>query len=126
MFGGVNLGPHAEKIRTMLLTENAGSPTTYRFALIKIEGATVADTVIHAPARISITGLNAYLFLAYGYEWLFLVSNHRGNGVPKDFPFVGTHRELVMLIRTSSDKGFVQEMRRRMSGELLAKAQRAT
>jgi hypothetical protein len=125
MFGSVNLGPHAERIRKMLSAEDPGPPTTYRLAVIKIDGATIADTVIHAPARMSIAGLNGYLFLAYGYEWLFLVSNHRGN-VPDDFPFVGTHRELVMLIRASTDKSFIHEMRQRMSGELLAKAKRAT
>jgi hypothetical protein len=125
MFGNVNLGPHAEKIRLMLVAEDPGKPDKYRFAVIKLEAAEIADTVIHAPDRIKIGNLNAYFFLAYGYEWLFLISNHSGN-VPKDFPFVGMHPELVMLIRVSDEKGFIQEMRRRMGSDLIDKSKRAT
>jgi hypothetical protein len=125
MFGDVNLGPHAEKIRSMLVAEDPEDPDKYRFAVVKIEGAKIADTVIQAPDRIRIGNLNAYFFLAYGYEWLFLISNHSGN-VPKDFPFVGMHPELVMLIRASDEKGFIQEMRRRMGAELIEKSKRAT
>jgi len=125
MFADVKLGPHAEKIRQMLAAEDAGSPAAYRLAVIKIEGATIAGTVIHAPARITIGGLNAYSFLAFGFDWLFLVSNHRGD-VPENFPFVGAHQELVMLVRPSSDKRFIREMRQRMSGDLFAKAKGAT
>jgi hypothetical protein len=125
MFGDVNLGPHAEIIRLMLVAEDPGEPSKYRIAVVKIDGAEIADTVIHAPNKLRIGGLNAYFFLAFGYEWLFLISNHIGN-VPKGFPFVGSHPELVMLIRASDEKGFIQEMRRRMSGELLNKAKRAT
>ena len=51
--------------------------------------------------------------------------NHSGN-VPKDFPFVGTHPELVMLIRVSDEKGFINEIRRRMGPELIEKSKRAT
>jgi len=125
MFGDVNLGPHAERIRSMVLAEDPGQPSKYRVAVVKIDGAKSADTVIHAPDRTMIGGLNAYFFLAYGYEWLFLISNHSGD-VPKDFPFIGMHPELVMLIRASDEKGFIREMRRRMSGELLEKAKGAT
>jgi|GEM_PF-3208024 len=109
----------------MLVAEDPGKPSKCRFAAVKIEGAKSADTVIHAPDRIVIGGLNAYFFLAYGFEWLFLISNHSGD-VPKDFPFVGIHPELVMLIRASDERGFIREMRRRMSGELLEKAKGAT
>ena len=125
MFGDVNLGPHAERIRSMLVVEEPGKPSKYRVAVVKIEGAKSADTVIEAPDRIRIGNLNAYFFLAYGYEWLFLISSHSGN-VPKDFPFIGTKPELVMLIRLTDEKEFIGELKQRMGEELLKKVKRAT
>jgi len=125
MFGEVNLGSHAEAIRKMLYSADPGEPNQYCFTLIKIEGAESANTVIHAPAKTRFRGHNAYLFMAYGYDWLFVISSH-SSSLPKDYPFVGMKPELVILIKTMSEKGFIQEMRRRMGSELIEKSKRTT
>jgi hypothetical protein len=125
MFGEVNLSSHAEKIRKMLLSEDPGEPSQYCFTLIKIAGVESANTIIHAPGRTRFRGHNAYLFMAYGYDWLFVISSH-SSSLPKDYPFVGMKPELVILTQTMSEEGFIQEMRRRMSSELIEKSKRAT
>jgi hypothetical protein len=114
MFGAVKLGGHAEKIRNMLVIEDLKEPVDYCFFLIKIGGDERANTVILAPVQTRFQDHIAYSFLAYGFEWLFIVSNHC-HKLPKDYPFVGMKQELVILIDEWSEQKFVQEMRRRMS-----------
>ncbi len=123
MFGAVKLGAHAEKIRAMLAAEDPGEPSTYCFAVLKIEGSKSANTVIQAPAKIRFREHNAYVFLAYGYEWLFIVSGH-SNMLPADYPFVGMKPELVILIQNRGEAGFIREVRRRLGPELIEKAKR--
>jgi hypothetical protein len=125
MFGGVNLGPHAEKIRAMLVTEKPGEPSKYCFTLIKIEGVKIADTIIHAPERVRFRKHIAYFFLAYGYEWIFIISSH-SNELPEEYPFVGMKPELVILIQKQEEKSFIHEVRRRMGDKLIEKTKRAT
>jgi hypothetical protein len=114
MFGGVNLGTHAEKIRAMLLSEDPGTSSKYCFVLIKIVGAKSANTVIHAPTRTRFGDHNGYVFLAYGIEWVFIVSSH-SHKLPHEYPFVGTRRQLVIPVMKQSEKEFLREVRRRFS-----------
>jgi hypothetical protein len=107
MFGEVSLGPHAERIRKMLHSADPGEPSRYCFTLIKIEGAESANTVIQAPARTRFRGHNAYIFMAYGFEWLFITSSH-SSSLPKDYPFVGMKPELVILTKMMGEKQFIQ------------------
>jgi hypothetical protein len=124
MFSEVNLGPHTEQIRKMLHDADPGKPSQYCFTLIKLEGVESANTVIHAPAKTRFKDHNAYIFMAYGFDWLFVISSH-SSSLPKDYPFVGMKSELVILTQTMSEKGFIQEMRRRMGPELIEKSKRA-
>jgi hypothetical protein len=52
MFDDVNLGPHAERIRLMLVAEDPGAPSKYRIGIVRIDGVKIADTVIHAPGSL--------------------------------------------------------------------------
>lgn len=125
MFSEVNLRSHAERIRTMLVSENPGECTDYGFFLVKMEGASIVNTVIHAPSRVRFGDHTAYVFMAYGYEWLFVISSHSHN-LPKEHPFVGAKRELVIPIEDFSERAFVKEMRRRMGAKLLEKDRHIT
>jgi hypothetical protein len=123
-FSGVNLGPHAEKLRTMLFAQDPGKPGDYCFTLVKIEGPTSAETIMHSPAKVRFRGHYAYIFLAYGFEWIFIVSSH-SNQLLMGYPFVGVEPDLIILVERKSQREFLQEMRERMP-ELVKKRHRAT
>jgi hypothetical protein len=125
MFNEVNLGPHAENIRQMIHRADPGAPSKYCFALIKLDGAEIAETVILPPAITRFRDHNAYMFMAYGFDWLFVVSRHSST-LPKDYPFVGMKADLVILTKMMNEKQFIREVRRRMGSELLKKSKRAT
>jgi len=112
-FSGVNLGPHAEKIRKMILLENPGKPKEYCFSLLKIDGATSAKRIMHAPTKVKVDGQNAYVFLAYGFEWIYVISSHSGN-LPDDYPLIGITPELVILIDHIPQGRFMQNIKANM------------
>ncbi len=124
MFSAVNLGIHAERIRVMLASENPGKPSDYCFIVVKIEADEHANTVIIAPGKSRFQGHVAYILMAYGFEWIFVISSH-ADKLPNDYPFVGMKPELVLLIEAWSEQRFLQEMRKRMH-TLIEKDKRAT
>jgi hypothetical protein len=98
----------------MLAAEDAGDPLDYPFALIKIEGTEHTDRTIMAPGLSRLQGHNTYIFMAYGFEWIFVVSRHSHN-LPCDYPFVGLKKELVIFVENLSKQEFFRRMRERMS-----------
>ena len=108
----------------MLTSENPGSASDYPFALIKIEGTEHADRIIIAPGMSRFQDHNAYIFMAYGFEWIFVVSKH-SHTLSRDYPFVGMKRELTILVEELSQQQFLHRMRKRMS-TLIEKEKRAT
>lgn len=105
IFGSVKLGPHAEKIRTMIFSENPGGPYEYCFTLMKIEGPKSANTIIQSPSTARVYNHKAYVFVAYGFEWTFIVSSHLDRLDEKNYPFVGVVPDLVILIDRKSQGG---------------------
>ena len=97
MFKLVRLGPHAEKMRSMILNENPGGPFEYCFTLLKLEGSQIAASMIHGPTPARFYRHKAYVFPAYGFEWSFIVSSHLDYLTDK-YPFMGVVPELVILI----------------------------
>lgn len=124
MFRAVKLGLHAERIRRMLAAEDAGDPLHYPFMLLKIESTEPTDGIIIAPGLSRFQGHNAYIFMAYGFEWIFIVSRHSRN-LPREYPFVGLKAELVILVENWGKQEFLHKMRKRMS-KLIEKDERAT
>ena len=114
MFSAVKLGLHAEKIRKMLAAKDPGKPLDYCFFLVKIGGPKRANTVIIAPGQARFQDHIVYAFMAYGFEWFFIVSSH-SHKLPEDYPFVGTKQELVILIDEWGDQKFLREMKQRMT-----------
>jgi hypothetical protein len=124
MFRSVKLGSHAESIRGMLVAENPGNPSEYPFFLVKIESSEPSDGIIIAPGKSRFQGHNAYIFMAYGFEWVFIVSGH-SNRLPRDYPFIGMKDELIILVQEWTKQEFLHEMRKRMS-KLIEKEKGAT
>jgi hypothetical protein len=109
IFKPVKLGPHAEKMRSMLFSGTPGKPFEYCFTLLRIEGPEIAKTIMHGPTTAKFYGHRAYVFLAYGFEWTFVVSNH-SDYLTDQYPFVGVLPELVILIERKSKGQFLHDI----------------
>jgi hypothetical protein len=89
-------------------------PLDYPFALIKVEGSEHTDRVIVAPGLSRFQGHNAYVLMAYGFEWIFIVSSH-SHKLPRNYPFVGLKKELVVFVEFFNKQEFLRRMRKQMS-----------
>lgn len=78
VFEHINLGPHEENIRGMILGEEAGRESEYPFLMSPIthEGALQSDLIIQ-PTKTRLDGHIAYRFTFRGMFWVFIVSGHR-------------------------------------------------
>lgn len=75
-FEHVELGPHSERLRTLLVSSNPGSPNRYAcfmFGITYPSGPTL--DVIAQPTRTRALGQVAYSFIFGGLHWAYLVSN---------------------------------------------------
>lgn len=78
VFEHINLGPHEESIRKMILDGDAGGESEYPFLMSPIthEGALQTDLIIQ-PTKTKLGGHIAYRFTFGGIFWVFVVSKHR-------------------------------------------------
>lgn len=77
--GGVDLGPHGERIRKMLLNRDAGPPMLYPIlaeALYLPKTYEPARGVVMLPRRSRIRGQTVYLAVFGGCAWHYVVSSH--------------------------------------------------
>ncbi len=77
-FSDVSLGPHEERLRRMILAEDAGEPHEYGciiYALLRGDNK-LSDDIVFQPGCRKMEGHTFYRFLMYGLWWLFVVSSH--------------------------------------------------
>jgi hypothetical protein len=77
VFSDVKLGPHADRIRKMILDNNAGSEEEYEVILILIdtEGSRPSKSVVD-PRQITIDGNTSYVFHINEIMYHFNISKH--------------------------------------------------
>jgi len=78
LFSRVNLGPHEEKIKDMIYSNNPGKQFDYpciMFGLFSEIGS--HKNFIDQPRKIHIDGQITYRFVFLGYMWSFYVSSHK-------------------------------------------------
>lgn len=112
-FSAVRLGPHQERLRSMLLADDPGGPDEYPFALVRIAGVDLAPTFITAPAatRFGYGGVRAYMMMAMGFDWVFIASAQTGETGRHPY-FVGNALpELLVPIRKQDRSEFIRELR---------------
>lgn len=75
-FENVRLGPHAETLRNMLISEDVGSPERYGCFMfgLRFSGKAFTD-VISQPVKLNSCGVKAYKFVFGGFVWVFHVSS---------------------------------------------------
>ena len=74
-FSEVDLGLHESKLRAMLINANPGPPARYGCVLIGFRGGSLKQFG-RPPIRCRVKGHRAYIFLACGLIWLYVISSH--------------------------------------------------
>jgi len=80
MFSRVDLGPHENTLRNMLIAEEPGDPTKYGCLMFGIiaERDVVSD-LIDQPECLRLEGIRCYRFVFSGFVWVFFVASHPPN-----------------------------------------------
>ena len=77
MFSQVNLGPHEEPFRCILMYETPGKPLAYPFMAIALcSDVHLVRDYIESPDHLRIEGHHLYRFSFGGFCWLYFVSAH--------------------------------------------------
>ncbi|EAT13595.1 hypothetical protein HF888_09135 [Bermanella marisrubri] len=110
IFKQVSLGPHEEKLRKMILAEDAGRDCEYPFIMSPIthEGALQKDLIIQ-PTKTKLEGHVVYRFTFGGIFWVFVVSGHRIPSVVVSAS-ISTNGKLTMLPREITEMKYISNM----------------
>lgn len=76
-FSKVTLGPHAERLRQMLLAEDPGEPWEYGCLTIGIHRQGTMVPVIVQPTPVNIMDAKGIRFTFGGYFWAYRIASHR-------------------------------------------------
>jgi hypothetical protein len=83
VFKGARLGPHAEKLRRMLLAEDPGDPLAYPCLLTAVTWRTKhIGNFIAPPFLAKMDGNHIWSFVVAGIVFTFFVTSHVPNEVP--------------------------------------------
>lgn len=78
-FENIDLGPHEEKIRDMIINENPGGKSDYPCIILipLMKGKAMPHDIIHLPEALGkFEGHRQYRFIFGGCFWIYLVSSH--------------------------------------------------
>ena len=78
-FKAVRIGPHEDKIRKMLLTENPGEPEDYQFTCLAVKDPKTLgfhDGLLRTFEASKLDGHHVYHVLFGGTFWAYWISNH--------------------------------------------------
>lgn len=117
-YSAVRLGPHQERLRTMILADDPGEPQKYPFVLVRIAGVDFAPTFIGAPGptRFGDDAIRAYTLVAMGFDWVFLASAQTGE-IGRNPYFVGNALpDLLVPVRHQSRDEYIRELRSYVPG----------
>jgi len=105
-FNAVQLGPHEDKIRRMILTQDPGEPHEYGCVVNAIltgeQKTDVVDGLITTPEKTHLYGHRCYRFIFGGSFWIYVVSKH-SDQFPYRKLFVSKEGRLVIL-KTSAEE----------------------
>jgi hypothetical protein len=116
-FQEVNLGPHEERLRRMVLEGDPGKPMDYGCLLMRTEGPEALNHIIQLPGHLRFLEHHAYDMILFGMIWIFIVSSH-SNQIQERDSFLSEAGVLpIHVTRTTSDQ-FIGglAMRRRTKG----------
>jgi hypothetical protein len=109
-FSNVNLGPHEEKLRSMIEKNDAGEPTDYGCLIILTPSYfDLTSKMILLAQETRFDGHRCYLFLMAGFTWVFFVSSHIKQLPYNDKMFLSLDGVLPVLIEDAASKNFFEK-----------------
>jgi hypothetical protein len=84
LFSIVQLGPHENKIRKMILESNPGEPYQYGCLMSALRVDDELMDIICPPCKLYVEGQRCYRCVFGGFYWVFFVSNHSDCFLRKD------------------------------------------
>ena len=102
-FAQVNLGPHEEVVRSMLLEENPGNSSDYGCVMMAMLNPEILDKILLSPTLVKPKpfGHTVYKFSTGNITWLFFVTSHNINNQIQEFFLQETG---LLKIRLASDE----------------------
>jgi hypothetical protein len=77
LWEAVQLGPHEERMRKMIVETDPGKPHEYACALTRIPASLgLLSRAVVPPITLKVKGHRWYDFIAKGYTWTYVVSSH--------------------------------------------------
>jgi hypothetical protein len=86
VFHRVSLGPHAERIRSMLLAHDPGPASQYPITagvIINDDNGCICTEVVTSPLSLKVSGHRGYTFVFCGCRWVYFASSHRMQDVER-------------------------------------------
>lgn len=102
-FSNISLGPHSEKLREMIFSENPGEPWEYGcFFVFTPNYRNLLDQMMMFGERSRFDKHSCYIFLMLGVTWVFVVSSHSHTIREKNKLFLSKDGVLPMIIESSA------------------------
>lgn len=116
-FSEVALGPHQEKLRVLLDTDDPGTPWRYSCLMFTlIHEGKIQDDFIVQPVMIKVDGVSGYRFVFGGHVWVYFVANHQTPSRLETFSLQPSG-ELTIRMTSMASARFISEFARVLSGQ---------
>lgn len=109
-FSNVRLGPHEEKLRSMLEKGDPGKPYDYGCLIILTPSHfKLTGTMMMLAQETRFDGHRCYMFLMAGFTWVFFVSSHTGRLPYNEKLFLGLNGVLPVIIENNASRKFFEQ-----------------
>ena len=109
LFSGVQLGPHQEVLRELLLKEDPGPPARYGCVIFGLQHEGKAFTnVLIPPSKTHIQGHKGFKFVFGGFLWVMLVSGHDTISLISECTLQADGTIMIMIRQASEMKNIVR------------------
>jgi len=112
-FQDVELGPHEEKVRSLIKDSDPSDPWVYGCIMSAFLGSGPPIGMVKFPGRLRIEGHIAYNFVALGLFWLFIVSSHSNRFYGKG-SFLSIDGKLPLHISSKTPEEFLKGLARKL------------
>jgi hypothetical protein len=109
-FSNVNLGPHEEKLRIMVLEDNPGEDYEYGCLIICTPSySDITKQMLMAPQPSKFDGHHCYVFFMAGLSWVFFVSSHTSALPYREKLFLNSDGTLPLIVDDKASKLFLEK-----------------
>jgi hypothetical protein len=110
-FANVKLGPHEEKLRSMIERGDPGAPADYGCLMILTPSHfDLTSRMMMLAQETKFDGHRCYMFVMAGFTWVFFVSSHVRQLPYSERLFLRSDGTLPVLIENAASKRFFEEI----------------